>query len=80
MAELEAAKRMTDAGRAVFEARKDAGSPGYRAEKKVGALDMTRLQAFKTNELAWKFFESSAARLSEGSGVVGHARQTGRDA
>ena len=39
IAELEAANRMTDAGRAVFEARKDAGSPGYKAKKKVGTLD-----------------------------------------
>ena len=49
---------MTDAGRAVFEARKDAGSPGYKAEKKVGTLDETRLRAFKKNEPAWKFFEA----------------------
>jgi uncharacterized protein YdeI (YjbR/CyaY-like superfamily) len=58
ISELEAAKRMTDAGRAVFEARKDAGAPGYRAEKKVGSLDETRLRAFKRNERAWKFFEA----------------------
>jgi uncharacterized protein YdeI (YjbR/CyaY-like superfamily) len=58
IAELEAAQKMTDAGRAVFEARKDAGSPGYKAEKKVGALDETRLRAFKKNEPAWTFFEA----------------------
>jgi uncharacterized protein YdeI (YjbR/CyaY-like superfamily) len=58
MAELEAANRMTDAGRAVFEARKDAGSAGYKAEKKVGALDETRLRAFQRNESAWVFFEA----------------------
>jgi uncharacterized protein YdeI (YjbR/CyaY-like superfamily) len=57
IAELEAAQKMTDAGRAVFEARKGAGSPGYKAEKKVGTLDETRLRAFKKNGLAWKFFE-----------------------
>jgi uncharacterized protein YdeI (YjbR/CyaY-like superfamily) len=58
MAELEAAGKMTDAGRAVFEARKDAASPGYRAQKKVGTLDDTRLARFKQNVPAWKFFEA----------------------
>ncbi|MGP0067856.1 MAG: YdeI/OmpD-associated family protein [Isosphaeraceae bacterium] len=58
MAELEVANKMTDAGRAVFEARKDSGSPGYRAQKKVGALDETRLREFQSNEPAWRFFES----------------------
>jgi uncharacterized protein YdeI (YjbR/CyaY-like superfamily) len=58
MAELEAANKMTDAGRAVFEARKDAGSPGYKAQKKVGALDETRLGEFQKNKPAWLFFEA----------------------
>ena len=58
MAELEAANRMTDAGRAVFAARKDAGTQGYKAEKKVGTLDETRLRAFKSNKAAWMFFEA----------------------
>ena len=58
IAELEAAKKMTDAGRAVFETRKDAESPGYKAEKKVGTLDESRLLAFKRNEPAWRFFEA----------------------
>jgi uncharacterized protein YdeI (YjbR/CyaY-like superfamily) len=56
MAELETAKKMTAFGRAVFEARKDAGSPGYKAEKKVGTLDESRLLAFKKNGPAWSFF------------------------
>ena len=38
VAELVAASRMTDAGRVVFEARKDPGSPGYKAQKKVESL------------------------------------------
>jgi uncharacterized protein YdeI (YjbR/CyaY-like superfamily) len=58
MAELEAANRMTDAGRAVFEAMKDSGSPGYKAQKKVGALDEARLREFQRNEPAWNFFEA----------------------
>ncbi len=58
MAELEAANRMTDAGRAVFEARKDPGSPGYTTQKKVGALDEARLAKFRRNEAAWAFFEA----------------------
>ena len=49
---------MTDAGRAVFEARKDAGSPGYKAERTVGALDEAQLREFQQNEAAWKFFEA----------------------
>jgi uncharacterized protein YdeI (YjbR/CyaY-like superfamily) len=61
MAELEAANKMTDAGRAVFEARKDSGSPGYKAQKKVGTLDETRLREFKKNGPAWKFFEAQPA-------------------
>jgi uncharacterized protein YdeI (YjbR/CyaY-like superfamily) len=56
IAELEAASRMTDAGRAVFEARKNAGTPGYKAEKKVGTLDQARLREFKKNDRAWTFF------------------------
>jgi uncharacterized protein YdeI (YjbR/CyaY-like superfamily) len=56
IAELEAANRMTDAGRAVFEARKDVGSPGYKAEKKVGTLDQARLRELKRNDRAWTFF------------------------
>jgi uncharacterized protein YdeI (YjbR/CyaY-like superfamily) len=58
MAELEAANRMTDAGRAVFEARKDPGSPGYKAQKKDGTLDEARLVEFTRNEAAWAFFEA----------------------
>jgi uncharacterized protein YdeI (YjbR/CyaY-like superfamily) len=58
MAELEAASKMTDAGRAVFEARKDFGSPGYKAQKKVGTLDEARLVEFARNEAAWLFFEA----------------------
>jgi uncharacterized protein YdeI (YjbR/CyaY-like superfamily) len=56
IAELEAANKMTDAGRAVFDARKDSGSPGYKAQKKVGTLDETRLHELKKNESAWTFF------------------------
>jgi uncharacterized protein YdeI (YjbR/CyaY-like superfamily) len=56
IAELEAANKMTDAGRAVFEARKNPASPGYKAEKKVGTLDETRLREFKRNKSAWIFF------------------------
>jgi len=58
MAELEAAGRMTDAGRAVFAARKDPGSPGYRVGKKVGTLDEARLAEFRRDEAAWAFFEA----------------------
>ncbi len=58
IAELEAANKMTDAGRAVFEARKNPASPGYKAEKKVGSLDDTRLRTFQRNKPAWTYFEA----------------------
>jgi len=58
VAELEAAGRMMDAGRAAFEARVDKDSPGYKAQKKDGALDAGRLRAFKKNKAAWAFFEA----------------------
>lgn len=58
VAELEARGRMTAAGRAVFESRKDADSPGYKAQKKVGALDDARLEAFRSNAAAWAFFSA----------------------
>jgi uncharacterized protein YdeI (YjbR/CyaY-like superfamily) len=61
MAELEASNKMTDAGRAVFEARKDSESPGYKAQKKVGTLDEARLLEFKKNGPAWMFFEAQPA-------------------
>ncbi len=57
VAELEAANRMTEAGREVFEARKDAGSAGYKAQKKVGTLDERQLEKFRRHEMAWLFFE-----------------------
>jgi uncharacterized protein YdeI (YjbR/CyaY-like superfamily) len=58
IAELEAANKLTEAGRAVFEARKNPDAPGYKAERKVGALDESRLRTFQTNKRAWMFFET----------------------
>ena len=57
IAELEAAGRMTDAGRVVFAARKEPQSPGYQAEKKTGTLDAGRLREFQRNKPAWAFFQ-----------------------
>ena len=48
---------MTDAGRAVFEARKEPQSPGYKAEKKTGTLDEDRLRELQRNKAAWVFFQ-----------------------
>ena len=56
--QLEAAGRMTNAGRAAFEARPDPGSKGYSAQKKDGSLDAARLRAFKNHRVAWAFFEA----------------------
>jgi len=58
MGELEAAGRMTDAGRMIFQSRKNPDSLGYKAQKKVGALDPARMKLFKKNKPAWEFFHS----------------------
>lgn len=58
MAELEAAGKMTDAGRAVFAKRRDAGSSGYKAQKKDGTLDAARLKEFKKHATAWEYYSS----------------------
>mgnify|MGYP002622835965 CR=1 FL=1 len=57
VAELEAAGRMTAAGRAVFNARPNPESKGYTAEKKDLALDATSVRTFKKKKAAWEFFE-----------------------
>ena len=57
VAELEAAGRMTDAGRAAFGARKDPTSRGYSYERRGEVdLDGARLARFKRNKVAWQFF------------------------
>ena len=58
MAELEAANKLTDAGRAAFEARKASELIGYRAQKKDATLDEARLAEFRGQEAAWAFFEA----------------------
>ena len=58
MGELEAAGKMTDAGRAVFQARKDPESKGYKAQKKIGKLDRDRMEQFKKNKAAWAYFRA----------------------
>lgn len=58
VAELEAAGKMTAAGRAVFEARPDPESKGYTAAKKDAALDEASIKVFKKNKAAWEFFEA----------------------
>lgn len=61
IAELEAAGRMTPAGRAVFEARPHKTGPlakGYTAQKKDAQLDDARVREFKKHKEAWKFFEA----------------------
>lgn len=58
MGELEAAGKMTDAGRAIFNARRDPHHPGYSTSKREGKLDAKRLAAFRKNKKAWTFFEA----------------------
>ena len=58
MAALETEGRMTPAGRAVFEARKDKRSEGYSYERREAEFDGPRLKAFQKNKAAWAFFEA----------------------
>jgi uncharacterized protein YdeI (YjbR/CyaY-like superfamily) len=62
MGELEAAGKMTDAGRAAFARRPGATaarSKGYSYEQKETppSLDTARLREFKKNQAAWAFFQ-----------------------
>jgi uncharacterized protein YdeI (YjbR/CyaY-like superfamily) len=58
MKELEAAGRMTAAGRAVFDARKDKNAAGYTYERRDASFDAARVKAFKKDKAAWAFFEA----------------------
>ena len=58
MAALDADGRLTPAGRAVFEARKDKQSAGYSYERREASFDAPRLKAFQKNKAAWTFFEA----------------------
>jgi uncharacterized protein YdeI (YjbR/CyaY-like superfamily) len=56
VAELEAAGRMTAAGRAAFDARPK--TKGYSYERRDAALDAKRAATFRKNRAAWKFFDA----------------------
>lgn len=57
--ELEAAGRMTPAGRAAFERRRQGEPAGYSYERRHEAVfDEKRLKAFMRNRAAWAFFEA----------------------
>ena len=58
IAELEAAGKMTKAGRAVFDARPNPTSKGYTYERMDAVLDTVRLRAFKKSKDAWKYFDA----------------------
>ncbi len=60
MAALEAAGKMTPAGRVIFRARKDPKDPGYSYESRDSEFDAKRLKIFKRNKAAWRFFEAQA--------------------
>lgn len=60
MAELEAAGKMTLAGRSIFAARKDPEDPGYSYEARDSDFDAKRLREFKKHKAAWRFFEAQA--------------------
>jgi uncharacterized protein YdeI (YjbR/CyaY-like superfamily) len=58
---LTAEGRMTAAGLAIHEARKDPGHPGYSvAKREVGPFAASRLRAFKKDKAAWTFFTAQA--------------------
>jgi uncharacterized protein YdeI (YjbR/CyaY-like superfamily) len=56
VATLEAAGRMTDAGRVVFAARANPEFEGYSTRRREATLDAARLRAFRKNRRAWAFF------------------------
>lgn len=59
IAQLDAQGRLAPAGRATFEARPHKTGPlaqGYKAQKKIGALDPARLTVFKKNNAAWTYY------------------------
>jgi uncharacterized protein YdeI (YjbR/CyaY-like superfamily) len=57
--ELEAAGRMTDAGRAVHAARVDKEAAGYTYEHRAEAtFDEAQLRTFKSNKSEWDFFNA----------------------
>ncbi len=58
VAELEAAGKMTPAGRAAFEARPNRDAAGYTYERQEARFDAARLGAFKKHKAAWKFFNA----------------------
>jgi uncharacterized protein YdeI (YjbR/CyaY-like superfamily) len=58
IAELEAAGKMTQAGRDVFESRPDPDSKGYTYDRPDAVLDKVSLRTFKKNKAAWAFFEA----------------------
>ena len=58
MAALEAGGRMTPAGRAVFDARKNKQSAGYSYGRREAAFDAPRLKTFQKHKAAWAFFEA----------------------
>jgi uncharacterized protein YdeI (YjbR/CyaY-like superfamily) len=55
---LEAEGKMTPAGRAVFEVRKNREGYSYEKMSASVSLDALRLRAFKKNKAAWQFFEA----------------------
>ena len=58
--ELEAAGRMTDAGRRAFALRDEAKSRVYTYERETAALDDAATTTFRANQAAWAWFEHAA--------------------
>lgn len=60
VAVLEAAGRMTDAGRRAVAARRDVRTAVYSYEKAPGELLKTEIARFKTDMPAWTYFQQQA--------------------
>ncbi len=60
VAELEAAGRMTDAGRRAFALRDEAKSRVYSYEREASRLDDEAEATFRANQTAWAWFEGAA--------------------
>ena len=59
VAALEAAGRMTDAGRRAFDARDEAKSRTYSYERATAAFDTESEATFRANSIAWNWFEQA---------------------
>ena len=76
VAELEAAGRMTAAGRRAFEARDEARSATYSYEQAAATFEDEAKAAFRANAVAWHWFQNAAPSYRKAAiHWVGSAKQ-----